>query len=92
MKLYQKASAVYRENLGCPLSSPDTPYGENVQKRESEEQAQPSVGESVLSELKERMVEASHPNVPQGWLWQLEPKNKSMCESTATAVTQILRA
>lgn len=31
-KLYQEASAVYRENLGCPLSSPDTPYGEKVQK------------------------------------------------------------
>lgn len=31
-KLYQEASEVYRENLGCPLSSPDTPYGEKVQK------------------------------------------------------------
>lgn len=31
-KLYQEASEVYRENLGCPLSSPDTPYGEKVRK------------------------------------------------------------
>lgn len=34
-KLYQESSEVYRENLGCPLSSPDNPYGEKVQKTDS---------------------------------------------------------
>lgn len=28
--LYQEASEVYRGNLGCHLSSPDTPCGEKV--------------------------------------------------------------
>lgn len=31
-KLYQESSEVYSGNLGCHFSSPDTPYGEKVQK------------------------------------------------------------
>lgn len=69
-KLYQEASAVCRENLGCPLSSP-TLHMEKIFKRQiiwgtSLAQCQ---WECAFKELKERMVEASDPNAPQGWLW-----------------------
>lgn len=73
-KLYQEAYAVYRQNLGCSLSSPGTPYGESVQKTDNlRNKLSPVLAECASKEPIERMGEASDPNLSQGWLWQLEP-------------------